>query len=80
MEPLDTNHIGNMATEPHPHHWRLFIAVLVLLGLYAAFWGLRSTPDKFLDVANAPAENQGQVTDEERASIDALRYAPPTTE
>ena len=74
---MDENHIANVRSEPHPHHWRLFIVVLVLIGLYAAFWGLRPSRAKFDTIANTPSENPGQVTDEERATIDAIRHAPP---
>ena len=74
---MDENHIANVRTEPHPHHWRLFIVVLVLIGIYAAFRGLRSSTTKFDTIANTPSENPGQVTAEERATIDAIRYAPP---
>lgn len=74
---MDENHIANVKTEPHPHHWRLFIIVLLIIGIYVAFRGLKTTSQKFEEVANTPAPNQGQVTEEEKATIDAIRHAPP---
>ncbi|HEY9582731.1 MAG TPA: hypothetical protein VJK09_00240 [Candidatus Paceibacterota bacterium] len=63
-------------------HIRMIIFVIMLVVIALLFWqGAKSVGmTDYERAAAVPSQNQGVVTADEKASIEALRQAPPSTQ
>ena len=61
---------------PLPKVLTVLIVLAIILFLAMTWGSYGSGRDMYQEAASVPAENQGEVSDEERAAIDSARYEP----